>query len=56
LEELSTHGKLDCFLEAENRNDLEEDVLVDEAVRDEFILFWETIVEPEVEAFPCFQK
>jgi len=35
---------------------LEEDVLVDEAVRDEFILFWETIVEPEVEAFPCFQK
>jgi len=45
LEERSTYGELGCFLEAGDRDDFEEDVLVDEAV-----------VGPEVEAFPCFQE
>jgi len=38
----------------ENRDDLGEEFLVDEAARDEFALFWEVVAEPEVEAFPCF--
>jgi len=56
LEERSTHRELDCFLGVGNGDDLEEDVLVDEAARDEFALFWEAVAEPEVEVFPCFQE
>jgi len=55
LEERSTHGVLGCFLGVGNGNDFEE-VLVDEAAGDEFVLFWEAVAEPEVEAFPCFQE
>jgi len=29
---------------------------VDEATGAEFVLFWETVAELEVEAFPCFQE
>jgi len=38
-----------------DRNDFEE-VLADEAIRDKFALFWETMARPEMEAFPCFQE
>jgi len=41
-------------LGVDDRNDLEEDVLVDKAARDGFVLFWEAMAELEVEAFPCF--
>jgi len=41
-------------LGAENEDDLEEEFLVDEATRDGFALFWEAMVELEVEDFPCF--
>jgi len=43
LEERSTHGELDYFLEMGDRNGLEEDVLVDKATRDEFVLFWDIV-------------
>jgi len=56
LEERFICGELDCFLEVENRDGFEEEVLVDEAARDGFALFWEVIAEPEVEAFLCFQE
>jgi len=56
LEERFTHGVLDCFLEAGDRDDLEERFLVDEAARDRFALFWEAMTELEVKAFPCFQE
>ena len=39
LEKRSTYGELDCFLEIENKDDLEKNVLVDEAARDRFALF-----------------
>jgi len=54
LEERSTHRVLGCFLEVEDRDNLEERFLVDEATRDEFVLFWEAVTVSEVEAFPCF--
>jgi len=54
LEERSTYGVLDCFLEAEDRDDLEEEFLVDEAARDGFALFWGAMAGLEVEAFSCF--
>ena len=54
LEERSTHGELGCFLEAGDEDDLEKDVLVDEATRDKFVLFWKAVAEPEIEAFTCF--
>jgi len=38
LEERSTHGELNCFLEVENRDDLEDD-LANEAARNVFALF-----------------
>jgi len=41
-------------LGAEDRDDLEEGFLVNEATGDRFALFWEAIAEPEVEAFSCF--
>jgi len=37
-----------------NEDDLEEDVLMDEAARDEFALFWKAVAGLEVEVFPCF--
>jgi len=43
-------------LGAENRDDLKEEFLVDETIRDEFALFWEAVAVPEMEAFPCFQE
>ena len=54
LEERSTCGVLGCFLGAENGDDLEEEFLVDEAVRDRFVLFWEAVAVPEVETFSYF--
>jgi len=56
LEERSTCRVLGCFLGAEDRDNLEEEFLVDEATRDRFALFWEAMVVPEVEAFPYFQE
>jgi len=54
LEEKSTYGVLDCFLKAGNKDDLEEELLADEATGDGFALFWEAMAGPEMEAFPCF--
>ena len=54
LEERSTCRVLGCFLRVGDGDDLEEELLVDEAARDGFALFWEAVAEPEVEAFPCF--
>jgi len=56
LEERSTHGVLGCFLGVGDRDDLEEEFLADEATRDGLALFWETMAELEVKAFPCFQE
>jgi len=56
LEERSTYREFGCFLKVRDRDDLEEDVLADEAARDKFALFWEAVVGPEVEAFSCFQE
>jgi len=54
LEERSTCRKLDCFLEVEDGDNLEENVLANKAARDGFALFWKTIAELEVKAFSCF--
>jgi len=54
LEERSTHRVLGCFLGAEDRDDLEEEFLADEATSDMFALFWEAMAVLEVETFPCF--
>ena len=54
LEKRSTCRILGCFLEAEDRDDLEKEFLVDEAAGDRFALFWGAVVVLEVEAFPCF--
>jgi len=56
LKERSTYGVLGCFLEAGDRDDLEEEFLTDEAAGDGFALFWEAVAGPEVEAFLCFQE
>jgi len=56
LEERSTYRVLGYFLGAGNKGDLEEEFLADEVVRDGFALFWGAMVEPEVEAFPCFRE
>jgi len=56
LEERFTHGILDYFLRVGDRDDLEEEFLVDEATRDGFALFWEAMAEPEIEAFFCFRE
>ena len=45
-----------CFLGVGDGDSFKEGFLVDEAVRDGFALFWEAVIEPEVEAFPCFQE
>jgi len=39
-----------------DRDDLEEGFLADKAAGDRFALLWEAMIEPEVEAFPCFQE
>jgi len=54
LKERSTYGVLGCFLGAGNGDSLEERFLADEATGDRFVLFWEAVVVPEMEAFPCF--
>ena len=54
LEERSTCGELGCFLGVEDGNDLEKDILTDEAAKDGFALFWEAMAGLEVEFFPCF--
>jgi len=54
LKERFIHRVLGYFLEAGDRNDLEEEFLADKATRAEFALFWEAVAEPEMEAFPCF--
>ena len=54
LKKRSTCRILDCFLEAEDRDDLEEEFLADEAAGDRFALFWGAVAVLEVEAFPCF--
>jgi len=54
LKERFTHRELDCFLGAGNRDDLGENVLVNKAAGDGFVLFWETVEGPEIEAFSCF--
>ena len=56
LEKRFTHGELDCFLEAGDRNDLKEEVLVDKTTRDRFVLFWEATARPEVEDFPASES
>jgi len=56
LEERSTHRELGCFLGAGDKDVLEKELLADEAAGDEFVLFWEAIAGPEVEAFSCFQE
>jgi len=53
LEKRSTYRELDCFLGAGN-NILEENALADEAARDVFALFWETIVLTAEKALSCF--
>ena len=52
LEERSIHKELGCFLEAGDKDDFK--VLVNEAARDGFALFWEATAGLEVEAFSCF--
>jgi len=54
LEERSTHRVLGYFLGVEDKDNLEEGFLADEAARDRFALFWEAVAGPEVEAFSCF--
>jgi len=54
LKERSTYGVLGCFLGAGNGDSLEERFLANEATGDRFVLFWEAVVVPEMEAFSCF--
>jgi len=56
LEERSTCRVLGYFLGVGDRDGLEEGFLADEAARDGFVLLWEAMTEPKVEAFPCFQE
>jgi len=56
LKEKSTHGVSGYFLGVEDRDNLEEELLADETTRDVFVLFWEAVAVPEVEAFSCFQE
>jgi len=54
LKERFTHGELDCFLGVGDGDNLKENILVDEAARNEFVLFWKTMAGTKIEAFPCF--
>ena len=56
LEERSTYGVLDCFLRAEDGDDLEEGFLADKAAGGVFALFWKAVAGLKVEAFPYFQE
>jgi len=56
LKERSIYGVLGCFLGVGDGDDLEGRFLADEATRDVFVLLWEAMTEPEVEAFPYFQE
>ena len=55
LEERFTYGELDCFLGVGD-NVLEEDDLIDKAVRNVFALFWEAAVLKTKDILSCFQK
>ena len=54
LEERSTYRILGYFLEIGNKDDFKEEILVDEATRDRFALFWKAIIRLEVEGFSYF--
>ena len=54
LEERSTRGVLDYFLEAGDGDGLKEEFLVNKTTGDRFALLWKAMTEPEVEVFPCF--
>ena len=56
LEERSIYRELDCFLEVENKDNLERNDLADKATRNRFALFWEAIALSEVDALSCFQE
>ena len=56
LEERSTHRELGCFLRAGDKNDFEEEILVNETTRDRFALFQKTTTRSEVEVFSYFQE
>jgi len=56
LKEKSTCRELGCFFRAEDRDGSEKNDLVDETARDIFVLFWEAVTLPAVEAFSYFQK
>ena len=53
-EERSTYSELGYFLEAGDKDDLEEEFLADEATGDRFALFWEAMAGLEMEAFSYF--
>jgi len=53
LKERSTHRELGCFLKAEDRDSLEDDLL-DKATKNVFVLFWEAVALLVVEVFSCF--
>jgi len=55
LKERFTHGELDYFFEAGDRDGLEDD-LVDEVTGEVFVLLWKAVVLLVVEAFSYFQK
>ena len=42
------------FLGVGDEDGFEKGFLADKATGDGFVLFWEAVTEPEVEAFPCF--
>ena len=48
--------ELGCFLGVGDRDDFEKEVLVDKATGDGSALFWEAMVEPEVEAVSYFRE
>ena len=53
LEERSTYGELDCFLEVGD-DSLNRDDLVNETTRNVFALFWKTTELPVKKALPYF--
>ena len=56
LEKRSTCRVLSYFLRVKNVNDLEKEFLVDKTTGNVFVLFWEAMAEPEVEAFLAFRS
>ena len=53
LEERFIHRELGYFLGVGDRDNLEEEFLVDKVTGNGFALFWEAMAGPEVEAFSC---